>query len=125
MQDLVAARQAVEQTKIEEAQLKKNLPDLKQQADAAEKKVEALRKEFAQYNNSDDSDYAALQDSLKDTKAKPEDQIVMAQAYVWAYPTSPHQAEVQQTLQGLQKIGGRSEAGREGRRGGQRGGSNT
>jgi hypothetical protein len=101
--DMVDARQAVEQAKIDERQLKKNLPDLQQQADAAEAKAKALREEFAKYDNTDQSDFEALQASLKDDKAKPEDQSILAQAYVWAYPASPHQSEAQQIFQDLQK----------------------
>ncbi len=101
--DLVATRQAVEQAKIDERQLTKNLPDLKKQVTEAEAKVADLRVELAKYDQTDESDFTALQNAMKDSKAKPGDQLALAQAYVWGYPTSSHQAEAQQDVQTLQK----------------------
>src|ERR1035437_5701955 len=40
---------------------------------------------------------------MNDSGAKPEEQLALAQSYVWAYATSPHQAEAQQYLQQVQK----------------------
>src|SRR5260221_12250309 len=40
---------------------------------------------------------------MNDAKAKPEDQVTLAQAFVWSYPASAHQAEAQQDLQKVRK----------------------
>ena len=40
---------------------------------------------------------------MNDAGAKPEEQIALAQAYVWTYPASPHEGDAQQYLQQVQK----------------------
>jgi len=40
---------------------------------------------------------------MTDTTAKPEDQVLLAQVFVWSYPTSPHLPQAQIYLQQVQK----------------------
>ncbi len=101
--ELVDTKQALEQTQAEQAKLAQTLPDLKSQAAEAEAKAVALRQELAKYDHPEETDFTALQNRMNDADAKPEEQIVLAQAYVWTYPASPHQSEAQQYLQQLQK----------------------
>lgn len=101
--ELVETRQAVDQAKIEERRLKKNLPDLQAQLTAAQAKVASLKQELAKYENTDETDFTVLQETVKSPKTKPEDQLIMVQAYIWAYPASSHQAEAQQDLEQIKK----------------------
>jgi len=101
--DLVNARRALEQAKAEQAKFARDLPDLQTQAAEAEAKAVALRRELAKYEHPEETDFTALQNQMNDAGAKPEEQIALAQAYVWAYPASPHQSEAQQYLQQLEK----------------------
>jgi chromosome segregation ATPase len=101
--DLVDAKQGIVSAQKDEADLKTKLPDLQKQADAAEAKAAALQKELNGYENLDESDFTALQKMMNDAGAQPEDQRVLAQAYVWTYPASPHEAEAQQYLQAAEK----------------------
>ena len=101
--DLVNTKQAIVDTKKAEKDLTLTLPGLKAQADKADADTVARRAQLAEYEHTDESDFAALQKTMTDAGAKPEDQRVLAQAYVWAYPTSTHQAEAQQYLQEAQK----------------------
>ena len=109
--DLVNIQQALDQVKKEQKKLQAALPALQTQSTAAEAKVTSLRQELAKYDHPDELDFVALQNRMKDPKAKPEEQMASAQAYVWAYPTSPHSAEAQQDLQQLQqKLADRQQA---------------
>jgi len=101
--ELVNGRQTLEQAKTEEKQMRESLPDLQQQSTATEAKVADLRLELARYDHPDDVDLAVLQGLMKDAKAKPAAKLALAQAYVWSYPGTPHQAEAQQDLQQVQK----------------------
>ena len=101
--DLVNAQKALAQAQAEQKSLKLQLPGLHQQADEAAAKAVALRQELARYDHPEENDFNALQAALNDSRAKAEDQIILAQAYVWTYPTSPHAAEAQQYLQLVQK----------------------
>ena len=101
--DLVNTHRAVEQARAEQSQLAHDLPGLQEQAAAAGAKAVALRQELAKYEHPEESDFVALQARMNDAAAKPEDQLMLAQAYVWAYAASPHQAEAEQYLQQVQK----------------------
>jgi hypothetical protein len=101
--DVVDTRNALEQAKAEQAKLTQDLPDLQTQAAETEAKAVALRQELATYEHPDETDFAALQSRMNDAGAKPEEQIRLAQAYVWTYPASPHESEAQQYLQQVQK----------------------
>lgn len=109
--DLANTQQALDQAKKEEKKLQGALPALQTQSTAAEAKVASLRQELTKYDHPDELDFVTLQNRMKDAKAKPEEQLVLAQAYVWAYPASPHLAEAQQDLQQVQqKLADRQQA---------------
>jgi hypothetical protein len=101
--NLVDVRTAVRQARTEEKKLILTLPDLQQQATDAEARTAALRVELAKYDHPDETDFIALQARMNDPAAQLEDQIMLAQGYVWAYPASPHQSEAEQYLQAAQK----------------------
>jgi len=101
--DLVYTRHALEQTRAEQVKLTLDLPGLQQKMTEAEARIVALRQELAKYEHPDETDFAALQNRMNDAGAKQEEQIALAQAYVWTYPTSPHQSEAQQYLQQMLK----------------------
>jgi hypothetical protein len=101
--DLVDNKEALERAKAEDAELIKGLPDLQKQATEAEAKAVALRQELATYEHPDETDFDALQTRMNDSNAKPEEQLPLAQAYVWTYPDSPHEGDAQQYLQQLLK----------------------
>jgi hypothetical protein len=101
--DLINSKQALEQANAEKIKLTAQLPGLKQQATGEQAKEVALRQELANYDHPDDNDFVALQAKMNDATAKPEDQIALAQAYVWTYPASPHVAEAQRYLQQIEQ----------------------
>ncbi len=101
--DLLAARDDARQAKADEASLSATLPALRQKVAVEDQKVAALQAELARYDHPDETDFAALQASLKDASAKPQDQMALAQAFVWTYPASAHAAEAEQDLQQLEK----------------------
>jgi hypothetical protein len=101
--DLVNSKHTLEQAKAEQIKLTQDLPDLQKQATETEAKAVALRQELATYEHPDETDFVALQNRMNDPGAKPEDQIALAQAYVWTYPASPHESDAQQDLQQTQK----------------------
>jgi len=103
VREMIDTQEAVVQAKDEEKKAKADLPNAQQKATDAEAKVAALRQELTQYDHPDEKDFVTLQARMRDTTAKPTELIVLAQAYAWAYPTSPHQAEAQQVLQQMQK----------------------
>jgi DNA repair exonuclease SbcCD ATPase subunit len=100
---LVETKHDLVEARTEAASLKKELPSLQKQADTAQARSVALREELARYEHPDETDFAALQKAMSDPSAKTDDQIALAQAYVWTYPTSPHASEAQQDLQQIQK----------------------
>jgi hypothetical protein len=101
--DLVAAKQAVVDAKAEEEKLKAELPDLEKQVAEANGRVEGLQKQFSDLDRLDETDFTELQAKMNDASAPLQDKVKLAQAYVWAYPTSPHQADAQKYLQDTQK----------------------
>ena len=100
---LVDSKQALEDATAEKAKLTRELPELQNQAMQAEAQAVALRQELAKYEHPDETDFTALQQRMNDSAAKPDEQIALAQAYVWTYPTSPHASDAQQYLQATQK----------------------
>ena len=100
--DLVDTRHELDAATSEKAQLTKDLPGLQKQAAEAGAQVVALRQELAKYDHPEDNDFAALQSKVNDATAKPAEEIALAQAYVWTYPSSPHEGEAQQYLQKIQ-----------------------
>lgn len=101
--DLVDSKHAVEEASADQKKLTLQLPDLQTQATDAEAKIVALRQELAKYQHPEETDFVALQNRMNDVNAKPEEQIALAQAYVWTYPTSPHESDTQQYLQQIEK----------------------
>jgi hypothetical protein len=101
--DLVDTRQAVVQAKADEAKLQATLPALQKQGSDADAAVASLQKELAGYAHPEDADFDALQNAMKNPVETPQDRLVLAQAFVWSYPTDPHQAEAVQYLQQIQK----------------------
>ncbi|MCE0484777.1 MAG: hypothetical protein LV479_11140 [Methylacidiphilales bacterium] len=101
--DFVGIEQAISDAKAEKEKLTAEMPDLQKQVADAEAKATDLKKELEQYDHAAESDFTSLQAVMKDPNAKPQDQLVEVQAYVWAYPSSPHQSEAQQDLQQVQK----------------------
>jgi hypothetical protein len=101
--DLVENKIALAAAGDESKKLTLELPGLQKQATVEQAETIALRQELAKYEHPEETDFVALQARMKDSSANLEDQIALAQAYVWTYPASPHQAETQQFLQQAQK----------------------
>jgi peptidoglycan hydrolase CwlO-like protein len=100
---LVASHQTLVAAKAENDQLKGQLPSLQEKLQAAQAKVALLRQELDTYEHADDLDFAALQAELQRPGAALPGQLALAQAFVWGYPGSPHQAEAQRLLRQLEK----------------------
>jgi exonuclease VII large subunit len=103
VRDFVDSKHALEEAGAENQKLSLELPGLEKQATEEEAKTVALRQELAKYEHPEETDFVALQNRISDGDAKLEDQIALAQAYVWTYPTSPHEGDAQQYLQQAQK----------------------
>ncbi|MEJ0001226.1 MAG: hypothetical protein WDO13_19960 [Verrucomicrobiota bacterium] len=101
--DLVETHQALAQAREDQKQLEHDLPDLQRQANEAQAKTVALRQELAKYDHPEENDFTVLEGRLNDPKVRVEDLIALAQAYVWTYPASPHEAQAQQDLALMQK----------------------
>jgi hypothetical protein len=101
--DLVDAKEALAKAKSDQAALQQSLPALHDQVAQEQAKLTALQKELALYAHPEDADFDALQKAMKDPSAKPEQQLELAQAFVWSYPTDPHQTEAEQDLRQIQK----------------------
>jgi hypothetical protein len=101
--ELVDNKHALEQAKAEQATLIAQMPDLQKQVTAAGDNTAALRQELARYDHPEENDFVALQKQMNDPAVTSQEQIVLAQAYVWAYPASPHESDAQQYLQQAQK----------------------
>jgi len=101
--DLIEAREAANDTQADQAKFQAQQPALQQSVAAEDAQVAQLKIELARYDHPDETDFEALQDAMKNTSAQPNDQLALAQAYVWTYPTSPHAAEATHDLQQLEK----------------------
>jgi hypothetical protein len=101
--DLVDARQEIVQAKEDEKKARASLPDLQQQAAAAMAETNRLQKELDLYAHPEDTDFDALQAAMKNPAISAQQRMVLAQAFVWSYPTDPHQAEAEQDLRQIQK----------------------
>jgi len=100
--DLVDAQQALDKADAEDKQFNNDLPDLQKQVADAQAKVAALREELEKYQHPDEIDFAEMQNRVK-AGASPQEEMTLAQAYVWAYPSSPHQSDAEQYLEEAQK----------------------
>jgi hypothetical protein len=101
--DLVQTRQTLAEKKLAEKKLEENLPDLRQRSAQEAAQLASLQKELNLYQHPEDADYDALQRAMKDPAASAQDRLVLAQAFVWSYPTDPRQADAVQDLQLVQK----------------------
>jgi hypothetical protein len=101
--DYVEAHEALDKAQAEQKKFEIDLPALQKQAADAQAKTVALQQQLAVYDHPDENDFAALQALVHDPSAMPGDIIALAQAYVWTYPASPHEAEAQQFLSTWQK----------------------
>jgi len=101
--DLVDAKKAVVDAKAQEEKLNGELPELEKQLTEADDKTKVLHKQFDELNHVDESEFVELQKAMTNPDAKLEEQRILAQAYVWGYPSSPHQEEAQKDLADVQK----------------------
>ena len=101
---LIAAKQASQQAKTEEENLEQQLPALQKNTTAEDQKVAQLQAQLARYDHPDETDFTALQAAMKNRAAKPQDQLALALAYTWTYPSSPHADEAAKDVQKLQKL---------------------
>ncbi len=101
--DYVTAQEALSKAQAEQKKFEHDLPALQKQAADAQAKTVALQQELAIYDHPDETDFTALQAKVHDPTAKPGDVMALAQAYVWTYPASPHEADAQQLLSSWQK----------------------
>jgi hypothetical protein len=101
--DYVFAKDTLRDTNAEQARLVVDLPALQKQAAESQSSAVALRQELVKFEHPEENDFTILQARMSDTGAKLEDQLVLAQAYVWTYPASPHESDAQQYLQQVQK----------------------
>jgi predicted nucleic acid-binding Zn-ribbon protein len=62
-----------------------------------------LEKQLAASSQISASDFEELKKMIDQANALLKEQLTLAQAYVWAYPTSPHQADARHDLQDVQK----------------------
>ena len=100
---LIDAQADAQKAKDDEAALEAKLPNLQKSADTEDAQVARLKTELEHYAHPDETDFAALLEAMKDTAAKPVDQMALAQAYVWTYPGGAHTPEAQQDVAQLQK----------------------
>ena len=101
--DYIDAEKALEKARDDVKRFSEQLPDLLKQSAAAQAKTDAMLKELARYQHPENDDFAELQARMKDPSTKPEDQLALAQAFVWANPSNPHADEARQYLQDIQK----------------------
>ncbi len=101
--ELVETKQAAVIARQEDKDIEATLPDLRKQVTDTQAKVDLLKQQLAEYDHADQTEFVQLQKLAGDASAKPEDVRIAAQAYLWAYLTSPHQADAQQILQTVQK----------------------
>ena len=91
--ELVETKQTTEKVDKETKDLAQQFPDLEKQATDAEARVADLRKQLAEYDHTDETDFAELQKKMNDSGASLQDQLIMAHAFIWTYSTSPHQVD--------------------------------
>ena len=96
--DMVQAHEALDKALAEQKKYDRDLPGLQQQAAEAQAKTVALQQQLALYDHPDEADFTALEAKVHYPSAKADDVIALAQAYVWTYPASPHEADAQQYL---------------------------
>ncbi len=98
------------QARIDTRHANEKLPGLQKQSDAETARVDELRKELAAYAHPEKADLETLRDAMKNPAVPLEEKLTLAQAFLWSYPTDPHQAEAMEDLQQIrQQIAGRRE----------------
>ncbi len=97
--EYIDTNEAIVKTQADTKKLNDTLSDLQKQADEAKAQVDKLRKQLAVYAHPEDADFSALQDAMKNPSATAQDRLALAQAYVWTYPSDPHQVEAAQDMQ--------------------------
>lgn len=102
-QSLVAARQEVARARQEKKKFTAELPELRRQSNEAISQTARLRKELELYTHPEEADFDALQSAMKNPSVAPEQRLGLAQAFVWSYPTDPHQTEAEQDLLEVEK----------------------
>lgn len=111
---LIDAELAAKQAQDDKARLDAQLPVMERKAVEEDGKAGKLKDEINRYAHPDETDFTALQATLKNASAKPEDQMALAQAYVWTYPGGAHTADADKDLQQLQrKIADQAQAAKE------------
>lgn len=101
--DLVNVKQAIVDATAEQKKLNLELPGVQKDAAEAAAKKEDLQKQLDALDHTDETDFVELKKIMDNPDAKPEEQLIQAQAYVWAYTASPHKALAQQFLSEVQK----------------------
>jgi uncharacterized protein Usg len=103
LQDMVQAHEALDKALAEQKKFERDLPSLQKEAADAQAKTVTLQQQLAVYDHPDENDFNTLQTLIHDPAAKAGDVIALAQAYVWTYPTSPHEPVAQEFLNTWQK----------------------
>jgi len=101
--ELIEAKETLKNADGDRIKLETTLPDLEKTATTEDAQVAKLKDELTHYDHPDETDFTALQNAMKDPAAKPDDQMALAQAYVWTYPGGKHTGEAEQDLQQMQK----------------------
>jgi hypothetical protein len=101
--ELIEAKETLKTADDDRTKLELKLPALQKTAATEDAKVSKLKDELAHYDHPDETDFTALQAAMKDSSAKIEDRLALAQAYVWTYPGGAHTGEAEQDLQQIQK----------------------
>jgi hypothetical protein len=102
--DLVNARRALEQSQAETKKWNEELPALQKESMEDAAQVARIRAELAFYAHPENADFDALQHAMKSANVAPKERLMLAQAFIWAYPTDPRQAEAQEDLQQTQQL---------------------
>jgi hypothetical protein len=101
--ELLDAQDSAKKATDDQARLDADMPALQNKTSAEDAKVAALKAELARYAHPEETDFVALQKVMHDSSAPLQDQMAVAQAYVWTYPGNPHTAEAESDLQQLEK----------------------
>ena len=101
--ELIEAQESAQKAKDDQATIEAQLPALQAKANMEDAKAAALKAELSRYAHPDETDFAALQEAMKNSSAKTEDLMALAQAYVWTYPGGAHAAEAEKELQQVQR----------------------
>lgn len=102
--DYVDVIQAIADAVNGEKKLRDQVPVVDQQTAKIQGNIDALNKVLADYNHTDESDFVVLQNTMNDPQAKPKDQLLLAQVFIWSYPTSSHLPQAQAFFQQVQKL---------------------